>query len=610
VSREVPLQRSLIVRLLAVSALISVCSIAATAWLAVQTTTKAIRQEQGRALAADAQVYDVLLGYAATHHDYAGVRTVVDQLAQQTGRRITLTTTAHAPLADSASGGAPALGSASATVDALSVDNQLSPATTTDRIDDRAVGPFRLPAAERARLHQAADRLADCLRAVFPAEVTVVDQPSGRPLVEAPGADPASERCETLRQPLTGATPTEQGALTKLNGLVDSCLRRHGLAAVRLDLDTGWDRWTSLPAATARREPTVPGTNDLVNGCIGTSRRELLSPYVAPPALLFVTAPGTGASGPRTFDLSMANRSRIVIVTGLVLLVALTITVLAGRRLVAPLQALIRAAQRDGGAAGPIRVRGRDEIARLTAAFNEMAARRRELEELRKAMVSDIAHEMRTPVTNIRGWLEAAEDGVVVPDRQLMSSLLEEAVLLQRVIDDLQDLAAADAGELALHPEHVGIGEVIAQTALANRTRAETAGVRVITAVSAEVIVYADPVRLRQAVGNLVTNAVRHTPPGGTVTITGSAEATAAVIEVADTGPGIPAADLPRVFERFWRGDKSRNRHTGGSGLGLAIVRKLAEAHGGTASAGGTEGHGATFSLRIPLDPRPPPTSW
>jgi two-component system sensor histidine kinase BaeS len=94
------------------------------------------------------------------------------------------------------------------------------------------------------------------------------------------------------------------------------------------------------------------------------------------------------------------------------------------------------------------------------------------------------------------------------------------------------------------------------------------------------------------------------------VTITGSAEATAAVIEVADTGPGIPAADLPRVFERFWRGDKSRNRHTGGSGLGLAIVRKLAEAHGGTASAGGTEGHGATFSLRIPLDPRPPPTSW
>ena len=348
--------------------------------------------------------------------------------------------------------------------------------------------------------------------------------------------------------------------------------------------------------------PPAPGTNDTVTGCIATSRRELLSPYVAPPALLFVTAPGTETGGAPKFDLSRANQTRIVTVTAVVLFVALTVTVVAGRRLVAPLQALIGAAQRqrDGSMTEPIRVKGRDEIARLTAVFNDMAARRRELEELRKAMVSDIAHEMRTPVTNIRGWLEAVEDGVALPDRQLMSSLLEEAVLLQRVIDDLHDLAAADAGELALHPEHVGIGDVIAQTALANLARAETAGVRISTALPDDVIVYADPVRLRQAVGNLVTNAVRHTPPGGTVTITGRAEDAAAVIEVNDTGPGIAAADLPRVFERFWRGDKSRNRHTGGSGLGLAIVRKLAEAHGGTVSVRSVEGYGASFSIRIP----------
>jgi len=605
VPREVPLRRSLILRLLAVSALISLCSIVATTWLAVQTTTKAFQQEQSRALATDAQVYDVLLGYAATHHDYSEVHATVARLAERTGRRITLTTTTHAPIADSEPGAVPVRGSASATVDALSVDGQLSPATAVDHIDVRAVGPFRLPAGERARLRQAADRLADCLRAVFPTEVTVVNEPSGRPGVEAPGVDPASTRCESLREPLTGATATERGALAKLNDLVDSCLRRRGLPNVKLDLDTGWDRWTILPVPAVRAEPPAPGTNDIVTGCIATGRRELLSPYVAPPALLFVTAPGTDASGPATFDLSPANRARIITVTALVLVVALAITVLAGRRLVAPLQTLIGAAQRqrDGRTADPIRVKGRDEIARLTIAFNDMADRRKELEELRKAMVSDIAHEMRTPVTNIRGWLEAVEDGVAVPDRLLMSSLLEEAVLLQRVIDDLQDLAAADAGELALHPEHVGIGEVLAQTALANLARAETAGVRISTVLPTDIIVYADPVRLRQAVGNLVTNAIRHTPPGGTVTITGRAEDAAAVIDVDDTGPGLAAADLPRVFERFWRGDKSRNRHTGGSGLGLAIVRKLAEAHGGTVSVRSSEGHGASFSIRIPRQP-------
>ncbi len=261
-------------------------------------------------------------------------------------------------------------------------------------------------------------------------------------------------------------------------------------------------------------------------------------------------------------------------------------------------------------------------------------------------MVSDVAHELRTPLSNIRGWLEAAQDGLADPDPAFVSSLLEEAVQLQHIIDDLQDLAAADAGVLRLHPEPVRVGELLGQVAAAHQARADTAEVtlRVETADGRVPEVAADPVRLRQAVGNLVSNAVRHTPPGGTVTLraygggaagggawsrsedgSGSDSPTGhgseggsgsrggsgfppgdVVIEVADTGTGIPAEDLPYVFDRFWRAEKSRSRRTGGSGLGLAIVRKLAEAHGGTAGAASTEGEGSVFSIRLP-GPAPTP---
>jgi two-component system, OmpR family, sensor histidine kinase BaeS len=324
-----------------------------------------------------------------------------------------------------------------------------------------------------------------------------------------------------------------------------------------------------------------------------------LAAYVAPPALVFVTTPGTPA--PSGFDLSTSNRSRIVAVTALVLLVAVGVTTLVGVRLVRPLRALTAAAgrMRDGDGTARVEVTGRDEIARLGAAFNDMAERRREVEELRRAMVGDIAHEMRTPVTNIRGWLEAAEDGVVPLDRELMSSLLEEAWLLQHVIDDLQDLSAADAGELRLHPQPLDLADLLPVVVDAFAASAERAGVTlVVHAPSA--LVTADPIRLRQAVGNLVTNAIRHTPAGGSVTVSARTESDAQVIDVADTGPGLSAAERALVFERFWRAEKSRSRQTGGSGLGLSIVRKLIEAHGGTVSVASEPGEGATFTLRLP----------
>ncbi len=345
---------------------------------------------------------------------------------------------------------------------------------------------------------------------------------------------------------------------------------------------------------------------------MGTARREQLSSYVASPALLFISDTG-GATVPG-FDLSPANTARIAGAAALVLALTVGASVLVGARLVRPLRALTGAAQRmrDGEDTAPVLVTADNEIGRLAATFNDMSAHRARLEAQRKAMVSDVAHELRTPLSNIRGWLEAAQDGVADPDPAFIASLHEEAVQLQHIIDDLQDLAQADAGALRLHAGPVRIEELLGQVAAAHQARAETAGVTLLVPPSPPDRpgpgLTADPVRLRQAIGNLVSNAVRHTPSGGTVTLRayGSAAGDAVLVDVADTGIGIPAADLVHVFDRFWRAEKSRSRRTGGSGLGLAIVRKLAEAHDGSASAVSVPGEGSVFTLRLPAD-RPGP---
>ncbi|MGW0704267.1 sensor histidine kinase [Streptomyces sp. NPDC002867] len=602
--RRLPFRKSLLGRLLAVSALVAACSVGATAWLAVQTTSGAIKQEQGQNLADDARIYNTLLGYAATHPRWDGVEATVRRLAAQTGRRIALTTQQRTPLADSADSGPALPPRASAVVDPLSPDTALAPAGgsqagTADRIDPRAVGPFKLPASEATLLRGIAQRAADCLGGHGIA-ADVVEAPSGRPHIQTVGNDP--DRAEGARCPtdaLDTPTATEAKALTALDDLANACLARQGRDAVRLNLDLSWNS-TPEPAAPAPRE-VGDDTDRAVASCVGTARREQLSSYVASPALLFIGDPDT-ANVPG-FALSPANTARIAGATALVLALTFGASLLAATRLVRPLRALTGAAQRmKDGHSEQVPVSADNEIGRLAEAFNDMAAHRAQLEEQRKAMVSDIAHELRTPLSNIRGWLEAAQDGLAEPDPALISSLLEEAVQLQHIIDDLRDLAEADAGALRLHPRPVRIGELLGQVSAAHQRLAETANIALHSDADGAVpVLTADPVRLRQAVGNLVSNALRHTPAGGNVTLKAyEAEPGTVAVEVTDTGSGIPAEALPYVFDRFWRAEKSRNRRTGGSGLGLAIVRKLTEAHGGTVHVASTEGQGSTFTLRLP----------
>ncbi|MFH8755772.1 ATP-binding protein [Streptomyces atroolivaceus] len=653
---RLPLRKSLLGRLLAVSALVAACSVAATAWLAVQTTSGAIEQEQGRNLAADTRVLDALLAYAAEHPTWDGAGATVDELADDSGRRITLTTQSREVLADSAgSSPPPALPpQASAVVDPLSVAAVSSgpeavagsvtvaaPGTDgeqrsgNDRVDPRAVGPFRLSEAERTSLRRTAQEAVQCLSRSGIAS-DVVEGPSGRPRIQVVGNDPErvrGSRCST--DALDRPTATEAKALTELNELVNACLDRQGREAVRLDLDLSWNSGEEASQASAVPEPTpvpapvpsisvpqeptptalaTPAPLDSENdrdiaSCVGIARQEQLSSYVASPALLFISDPGGGAVP--GFELSSANTAKITGVAALVLALTVGASVLAGVRLVRPLHALTGAAQRmrDGEAPSQVVVAADNEIGRLAAAFNDMSAHRARLEEQRKVMVSDVAHELRTPLSNIRGWLEGAQDGIADADATFVSSLLEEALQLQHIIDDLQDLSAADAGALRLHPEPVRIEELLTHVVAAHQAQADAAGVGLTVAVpdGQEPVpeLAADPVRLRQAIGNLVSNAVRHTPVGGRVTLrsytTGSGGADErVVVEVADTGSGMAPEDLPYVFDRFWRAEKSRSRRTGGSGLGLAIVRKLVEAHGGTTAVASTVGQGSVFTLRLP----------
>jgi two-component system sensor histidine kinase BaeS len=597
--RNVPLRRSLLIRLLSVSVLIALCSIAATAWLAVQSTTRAIQQAQGQALSSDVRIYDTLLGYAATHPTWDGVGPTVQKLAASTGRQITLTLPDRLPIAGSTAPGAtigPLPQEESAVIDPLRTDAALQP-DADGRIDPRVVGPYRLSQAERQEQEAIAVKTLDCLTKgqSLPIESRplAIQDLAGYISTSIPN-DPEliaryAEICGIPRLAVAG--PAETKALTALTRSVDRCLksRRHDVVKLTVVID-------------AQSRPTQRRNLDrTTQDCLDSSRRKQFRSYVAPAALLFVRSPG-GVSQP-SFDLSGANVTRIVGVAALVLLITVAVTVLVGARLVRPLRALTAAAQDPTGHHARVPVTGRDEIGVLAMALNSLSERRERAEEQRTAMVSDVAHELRTPLTNIRSWLEAVQDGLatVASDPALTAALLREALQLQAIIDDLQDLAAADAAGLRLSPEPVPVAEMLTQVITAHGVSAEAAGVQLTADADDQLEVSADPVRLRQALGNLVSNAIRYTPQGGSVSLVARRDGEEAVISVVDDGTGIAPADLPYVFDRFWRPDRSRSRETGGSGLGLAIVRQIAEAHAGSVTATSVDGRGSRFDLRLPL---------
>jgi signal transduction histidine kinase len=267
-----------------------------------------------------------------------------------------------------------------------------------------------------------------------------------------------------------------------------------------------------------------------------------------------------------------------------------------------PVERLTDAARRmeAGDLAVRVEPAGGAELAALAHGFNAMAAALDRNEEQRKRMVSDVAHELRAPLTNIRCELESMQDGLTAPTPERIASLHEETMHLAHLVDDLQDLALAEAGRLELDARPVSVSSLARRAAAGMESQARERGVRIQCSGNDEIVVLADARRTVQILTNLLTNAVAHLEKPGDVRITWERSENEVIIRVIDSGVGIPPDELPRIFERFYRVDVSRSRSTGGAGLGLSIVRQLVAAQGGRVWAESAVGAGSTFSFTLP----------
>lgn len=286
-------------------------------------------------------------------------------------------------------------------------------------------------------------------------------------------------------------------------------------------------------------------------------------------------------------------------------LLAATLAKRAFRRVANPLADVMNAA--DAVARGDLSVRvpeyGPGEFGQLAASFNRMVEELARADQQRRNLTADVAHELRTPLQIIQGNLEGVLDDVYEPSEEHIGATLDEARTLARLVEDLRTLSMAEAGQLTLVREAVDVGELLADVCTSFSGQAEAAGIDLYVEIDSTkpIAVEGDVGRLDQVLGNLVSNALRFTPRGGKVVLGARSLAGVVQMRVSDTGVGVPAEDLPYVFDRFWKGDRSRARTVGsGSGLGLAIARQLVQAHDGRIAVESAVGQGTTFTIELP----------
>ncbi|MDX2005208.1 MAG: ATP-binding protein [Meiothermus sp.] len=293
------------------------------------------------------------------------------------------------------------------------------------------------------------------------------------------------------------------------------------------------------------------------------------------------------------------------VAAGVSLLLGLGLAISFARRLARPIREVSEASDALAGGRRGVRLvvnSPNRETDHLAHNFNRMAESLERLEGERKAMIADIAHELRTPIAVIQGRLEAIQDGLVEPNAEEVNGLHSTTQLMARLVDDLRTLSLSDAGRLTVRLEPLELRQAVGRIGRAFRVQAEERGVRLeLDLPEGPVELEADWDRLRQVLGNLLSNALAHTPAGGEVRLTLGREGSRAVMRVQDTGPGIPEAALTKVFDRFYRVEASRSRATGGSGLGLAIVKSIVELHGGQVSVSNRPQGGAEFRVELPI---------
>jgi len=270
------------------------------------------------------------------------------------------------------------------------------------------------------------------------------------------------------------------------------------------------------------------------------------------------------------------------------------------RRMARPMDDLLEASRRvsEGDYSVRVKEKGLPEVRSLARAFNSMAERLQVSDQQRRALLADVTHELRTPLTVVQGNLEGMLDGVYPTDERQLKAILEETQVLSRLIDDLRTLALSESGTLQLKREPTDLAVLVGETVAAFRPRAEAAGVRLEVKPNGDVpLMDLDPERIHQVLSNLIANALRYTPGDGWIRISYEVVETGVVIEIEDSGAGIPAEELPHVFERFYK-----SRDSGGMGLGLAIAKNLVEAHGGNIQAASEPGQGARMKISLPMD--------
>lgn len=325
-------------------------------------------------------------------------------------------------------------------------------------------------------------------------------------------------------------------------------------------------------------------------------------------------APGGVPAGSLVYTKRLPTRTMFIIafllppvmlVAGFAGVLTLIIGLLLMRRVVTPLADVIATAREvaAGNLSARVEVRGAGDMRSLSESFNQMAGALERNDRERRHMLADVAHELRTPLTIMRGRLEGMLDGIYPLSEEQVAPALEEVYILDRLVEDLRLLTLAEARQLALDCQEIDLGEVARRAASLFEAEAADRGIALTTEIEPGLPpVRADPLRIEQVIGNLLSNALRHIPESnGQVTLAVQRHAQGVMVSVSDSGPGIAAADLPHLFDRFWRAEKSRARAAGGAGLGLAIAKQLVELHHGAIGVESALGQGARFWFILPL---------
>ena len=593
-------------------------AIGATAWLISSLTSREVTRADQARDRHQAEIVDTVRTFGVLNGRWNGIDKVVGELAARTGLHIRVETRDGTVLTDSDQLENRKVGP----VQSLPADVAPTPQLAPDILDAaRKTGtlartepptavpppaPRRVPLRQRPDLADLSDDLFGpvpafrdpAFRVLFQvtqyrAALTVVRctaTDGSRSSSPAPPVSPASTSspASTFSPALATEHPPylDQERREAAPACVTSGVRQ--VLGDTFWLDTVWTQLAECDIATA----AISG--EAYAKCLSIGFSQAVASISAVPVQIFF-----GAREGR--DLDGLQRPAMLGAAAL-LVVAAVGTALIARRVSRPVRLLTGASLQLAAGRLDVRVpaRGQDELARLSGAFNAMAEALQRSEERQRRLVADVAHELRTPLSNLRGYLEGLADGVIEPSPELFASLHEETLLQRRILDDLQVLALAESGELGYDPEPLDLSELTEAAATAHRVIADKAGVDVVVDAPDPVEVYADPARMRQVLGNLMSNAIRYTDAGGRVELRVGRAGPDAILTVHDTGVGMNSDEVARVFDRFWRADPARQRATGGSGLGLTIVRRIVADQGGDVTATSEPGLGTTFTVRLP----------